>query len=228
MDEKITKHFNKIAGDYDLFKKKNSYYYENLKKMYSVLIPDSRDSEIIEIGCGTGDIIANLNPKFGMGIDISENMIALARKKHSKTEFKIAAAENVKLKEKFDYIILPDVIEHLQSVEKTISNLKRIMKPTSKMIISMANPVWEPVLQLLELFRLKMPEGPHNRISITDLKKILLSEKLKITGMQFCLLIPADIPVISKINNWFYKIPLLKKLGLMVFISAVNQNQLAK
>lgn len=225
MDEKITKHFDKLAVDYDSYKQKNAYYYKNLKKTYAELIPDAKNSKIIEIGCGTGDIIASLKPAAGMGIDISKSMIALARKKHFEIRFEVAAAETVKLKEKFDYIILPDVIEHLQDVEKIISNLKNLMKPDSRIIISMANPVWEPVLKLLEFFRLKMPEGPHKRISITNLKRIIKSKKLEIVDERFRLLVPADLPLISKINNWFYKISLLKNLGLLVFISAVNQNQ---
>ena len=67
-------------------------------------------------------LITSLKPQKGIGIDISEEMINIAKNKYKKTDIKfmVGVAENIKLNEKFDYIFLSDVIEHLSNVEESI------------------------------------------------------------------------------------------------------------
>src|SRR5687767_9534749 len=77
----VEKHFDKIAGDYDFYKKNSSFYYDNLKKLLSSLIPKSK--KVFEVGCGTGDLLDYLKPKFGYGFDISSEMIQRANSKYS-------------------------------------------------------------------------------------------------------------------------------------------------
>ncbi len=80
MSTKAELHFDAIAEEYDYWKEKNSYYYDNLKRLCQSLIP--LGSSVAEIGCGTGDILASLKVSRGFGIDISHAMIERAREKH--------------------------------------------------------------------------------------------------------------------------------------------------
>src|SRR3989344_4041488 len=113
-------HFNIIAKDYDYWKNKNWYYYRNLKTLYGSFIP--ANSRIWEIGCGTGDILASLEPSTGLGTDISEEMINMAKQKYSgKINLKFKATditEAIKTTEteNYDYIIMVDVLEHIKNM----------------------------------------------------------------------------------------------------------------
>lgn len=80
METPAQQHFNAIAIDYDYWKKKNWYYHKKLKELYQSFIP--AQSTVAKIGCGTGDILASLQPRKGLGIDISEEMITYAKKKY--------------------------------------------------------------------------------------------------------------------------------------------------
>jgi SAM-dependent methyltransferase len=80
MTNEIKQHFNTIAQQYDHFKNKNWYYYNNLKELYTNLIPEK--SIVLEVGCGTGDLISHVNARVAMGIDISPEMIKIASRKH--------------------------------------------------------------------------------------------------------------------------------------------------
>ena len=42
------------------------------------------DSSVLEIGCGNGNLIGNLGVKKGVGVDISEKLINLAKIKFPK------------------------------------------------------------------------------------------------------------------------------------------------
>lgn len=213
----VKKHFDNIAEQYDFFKKKNWYYYKNLKKLYGELIP--KHSSILEIGCGTGDLIAGMDACYAVGIDISPNMIKIAEKKHSEINFQAITIENFKTNTKFDYIFLADVIEHLENIPSTVKYINRICHKDTKIILTYANPLWEPILMLLEKLSLKMPEGPHYRIPFYKLKKILVKNNLITIQRGWRLILPANIPIISNfINKIFYQIPILKRLGMLEYI----------
>ena len=67
-----------------------------------------KKSNILEIGCGVGDLLASLEPEKGVGIDISETMIANAKKNFPQFEFlvgDIEIPESInKIEGTFDYI----------------------------------------------------------------------------------------------------------------------------
>lgn len=220
---KVAEHFNLIAKDYDYWKKKNWYYYSHLKKTLKDLIPDRVN--VLDVGCGTGDILADLKPYYGLGIDISSEMIKIAQLKYKEktnVEFLTGTIEElvdyISLKN-FDYIFMADVIEHLEDLPSTIENINKVAKPSTKIIISMANPLWQPILLILEKLKLKMPEGPHQRISIKKIENIFLKNNLGIIQKDYRLILPCYIPIVSNIiNKCFYKISFLKALSLIVFL----------
>src|SRR3989304_3469301 len=133
--EEVTGHFDKIAPQYDDYKRKNAFYYSSIKRALKKIIPEGK--RILDFGCGTGEILASLKPSMGVGYDISSKMIELARKKHAKNRFSRFTTSFNQISENFDYILMVDVIEHL-------------VNPQNK---------------LKEVLKLKMPEGPHNRLS---------------------------------------------------------------
>src|SRR5262249_43133235 len=56
------------------------------------LIPEG--ARVLELGCGTGDLLAALRPSFGVGVDFSEAMVAQARKAHPDLTFLIGDVED--------------------------------------------------------------------------------------------------------------------------------------
>ena len=67
------------------WKEKSRYFHKEDAKYLSFIIP--KKSNILEIGCGVGDLLASLEPARGVGIDISESMIANAKKNFPQFEF---------------------------------------------------------------------------------------------------------------------------------------------
>ena len=217
-------HFDSISQNYDFFKEKNQFYYQSVKDLILNLISNPDDSKILEVGCGTGDILSYLNPKKGLGIDVSEGMINRARKKFSNEPnliFKNSSLEDLKVNESFDYILLIDVLEHLDDVDTGIEKLKDISRSDSKVILLTANPHWSLILHVLEKMKLKMPEGPHKWVSLKELEPILQEKGFRITGSGYRLLIPIHIPLISRvINSCFHNLPLIRRLGLIQYLMA--------
>lgn len=218
-------HFNRIAHRYDAYKRKNSFYYSSLKSLLGSLIPSGKS--VLEIGCGTGELLASLKPSKGLGIDISSEMVSLAKKKYGtnpRLDFKIGSAEKLLINGKWDYVIMVDVVEHLVDHRTVFSRISRFIGPHTKLIITMANPIWEPILVLAEKLRLKMPEGPHRRIKFNQIKSFLKAEQLTIIKHDFDLLIPVFIPGITSIINNGLKSKYIKKYAFIEIIVASKES----
>ena len=106
--EEIKEYFQKSAAQRLRRKSRNRYYHSQIEKYYSFFIPEK--SRVIEIGCGTGELLNAVKPEYGVGIDFSANMIEIAKKNFPNLVFDVQDAENLEIKERFDYIILSDLI----------------------------------------------------------------------------------------------------------------------
>lgn len=216
----IKEHFDFIAPEYDEWKRRNSYYYFHLKKLYRELIGQKKT--ILDFGCGTGGILADLEPAQGVGIDISPEMTKLAKIKYSNQPnlYFTNLREDPRLRSiHFDFIISADVVEHLEDVLGSFRYIRSLCDKNTTLIVSMANPAWEPLLVILEKFKLKMPEGPHTRISFKELRDILKQADFKVVGSGGRLLLPSRIiPMADYINERFYRSRFLEKFGLIGYL----------
>jgi cyclopropane fatty-acyl-phospholipid synthase-like methyltransferase len=101
--------------------------FKNLKK--AGLKPDSK---VLEIGCGIGTVSSLIlsfitEGKF-VGVDISDESISLAKKlnaKYKNAEFVVNDMSNYTHALKFDFVVLPDVLEHIPLEQHT--NLFRVI-----------------------------------------------------------------------------------------------------
>jgi len=211
----VEKHFDKVAASYDLGKEKYSFYYSSLKRLLVSLI--GKNKVVFEFGCGTGDLLTSLKPKTGYGMDISPRMISIAKSKHNK---KIVFSVMLP-KRKFDYIFMSDVIEHLEDPTKTFEQIFSLMENKTKLIITMANPKWEPLLMVWEKLGLKMKEGPHKRISDDELLITIGKAGMKIVKHDYKLLIPINIPFITDFANTHLE-KYLKHLAFIEYFVAVK------
>jgi len=100
-----------------LFYRKN-YLYPKLEKK---LIKPSLD-----VGCGIGDMITFSN-KVTHGIDINENLVKYC-KNNGQNVFLIKNFIYPFEDNSFNSIILDNVLEHLENPEKTINEIKRVLK----------------------------------------------------------------------------------------------------
>ncbi len=196
---KIAEHFDNIAKDYDSYKKNNSFYYSNLKNLLARLIP--KNSKVMEIGCGTGDILAHLEPKSGYGVDISRNMVRLAKSKYKQLDnltFSTTYPDGL-----YDYVFMADVVEHLDNPLRVFEAAYKHLRKKGIFVITMANPIWEPLLMFWEKMGWKMPEGYHKRLGYKEIVKMVRTTGKYKTRHIYELLIPVNIFFLTKFVNKF-------------------------
>lgn len=216
--------FDSQAAQRDHWKQKNQYYYKELESFLSFLIPS--DASVLEIGCGTGDLLARLNPPWGHGIDFSPAMIEVARRKYPPDRFENLAfsvddIEDLKHRDTYDHIIMSDVLGDLTDVWAAFRNMRTICHPGSRVIITYFNPLWEPVLRLGERLGMKIPQDYQNWLSLNDIHNLLDLNGFEVIKKGQLLLLPKQVPFLSTfLNRYVAKIPLLCRLPLVVYLIA--------
>ncbi|MCD6295700.1 MAG: methyltransferase domain-containing protein, partial [Deltaproteobacteria bacterium] len=194
------RHFDSIASDRDRWKDRNRYYHDNIENLISFLIPQGLS--VLEIGCGTGDLLACLQPQQGLGVDFSEGMINKAREKYPKKvypfiEFQVDDAEDLHIEETFDYVVMSDLLGELSDIWATLRNLKNVTRPDTRIVITYFNTMWEPILRLGERLGLKMPQDYQSWLSLTDIENLLALNGIEVITKDFYLLVPKKIPILS-------------------------------
>ncbi|MDD4979831.1 MAG: glycosyltransferase [Candidatus Omnitrophica bacterium] len=215
----VKEYFNKIAPSYDKHRKRYAYYHRTIQRFYSSIIPQGKG--ILEIGCATGDLLSALMPTRGFGIDISEEMICLAKEKHAELMFQVADISGLRGCDKFDYIVLSNLLDYSDDIIDLFSTLKLYLKPDSKIIITTVNPLWQPIIKLLEILRLKESDKIRNFVTNRDVINMLNLLDYDIIEAGYRLLLPFYIPFFSYLaNKIFSRVPGINNLCSLQFIVA--------
>ncbi|HMQ70321.1 MAG TPA: glycosyltransferase [Ignavibacteria bacterium] len=212
---------NSLAKDRDKWIKKNKYYYDNLINFLRFNIPEN--SKIIEIGCGTGFLLEQLNPSKGVGIDLSPEMVKTAKQNYPAFEFYEMNAENITLdeSEKYDFIIISDTIGYFEDVQLAFDQIQKLCNDKTRIIITYFNFLWLPALNLAETLRLKMPQVRNNWLDIADISNLLDLTGFEMISSGRKFLMPFYVPLFSGfINKFAANLPLLNRLCLTKFIIA--------
>ncbi len=220
MKKRIIKHFDNLAKHRQKWKKINQYYYSDQQRYFKFLVPEGLS--ILELGCGTGDLLDALKPDRGVGIDFSKEMLNISGKLYPDLEFRLADIDHLESwGETFDIIILSDVVGHLFDIEQAFRNIQPFCRPETRVIISYYSFLWEPVLKIGELLGLKTPLHNQNWLASEDIENLLSLACFQIVKSECRLLIPKNIPWISNfINRYIASLPGIRKLCLCRYIVA--------
>lgn len=192
-------HWNTIADLSDTKKSWGDYYHRRIIRLYQFLVmPGLR---IIEIGCGKGDLLAALEPSYGVGVDFSEAMIEQAKQRYPDLKFICADVYTNHLEDKFDIIILSDLLNDLWDVQVLFEKITQLATPHTRIILSIYSHLWEQLLVLAEHFGLITPKLPQNWLTIEDITNLLYLTNFELINHQQEILWPLSTPALSKLAN---------------------------
>lgn len=208
-----------IALERRRWKRKNRYYHDDLFRVISFIVPPG--SSVIEVGCGIGDLLARLRPARGVGIDLNPALTEAAKVDYPDLEFALDDIESLKVDEKFDYVILSNLVGSLRDVSIAFKNLRALTTPRSRVVITTFSHLWEPILRAGERLGLKMPEGEQNWMSLNDIENMLYLNGYEVVKRGMSLLLPVNIPGLSWfVNTIIARLPFFRSLCLTQYIVA--------
>jgi glycosyltransferase involved in cell wall biosynthesis len=209
-----------IARSREEFARKNKYYGEEVRRLVQACVmPGSR---VLEVGCGLGDLIANLKGCETCGIDFSAEAIRIAKLRHPELDLRVLDVELDPLPTgPFDVVILSDVLGHLDDVQQAMERLRSVLAPGARVILTYYNFVWEPLLRLAERTGRKTPYPEQNWLSMDDIANMLGLAGYEVIRRGTDVLMPLHVPILSEIaNRVVAKLPLFRELALVDYFIA--------
>ncbi|HEU5051495.1 MAG TPA: bifunctional demethylmenaquinone methyltransferase/2-methoxy-6-polyprenyl-1,4-benzoquinol methylase UbiE [Hanamia sp.] len=159
--------FDKIAFRYDFL---NRFLSAGIdvgwrKKAIKLLLP-SKPKNILDVATGTGDFALTcykiLKPEKITGIDISEGMLKLGRKKieeaalSQKIELLNGDSEAILFDDNtFDAVTVAFGVRNFENLEKGLAEIRRVLKPGGKLIVLECTKPSTPVIRQLYNFYMK-------------------------------------------------------------------------
>jgi len=176
-------------------------------------------ARVLELGCGTGDLLAALKPSYGVGVDFSTAMIAQARQAHPELTFVVGDIEDGEfvreLSGPFDFILVVDTLGALDDCQAMFEHLHALCTRETRLIIGYFSHLWYPALKSAEALGLKMPQPVQNVLSPADVGALVKLADFEAVKSERRLLFPVRAAGLGRLVNRFVAPwPLLSSLGL--------------
>ena len=197
---------------------RNKYYYGCLKRLLRYLVEPGK--RVLNIRCQTGFFLAALEPSYGVGLEISPEMVGVARAAHPQFTYHEGFPENFEWQEKFDYILVCDVGD-IADVQKTLLQLQSACQRHTRLLIYTYNHLWEPLIALAQRLHLKIPQTEQNWLSEQDLIGLLTLSGFEWLKTYRSALFPKYFPLLSAfMNRVVAKLPLIGRLCMIEVLVA--------
>jgi demethylmenaquinone methyltransferase / 2-methoxy-6-polyprenyl-1,4-benzoquinol methylase len=163
--KQVTEMFDNIAGKYDFLNHFLSFNIDKIWRRKSIkCLKKSSPKMILDVATGTGDfavrIYKSLKPEKIIGIDISEGMLDIGRKKIEKLNlsktisFQQGDSENINFPDNcFDALTAAFGVRNFENLEKGLTEMNRVLKPEGEIIIlEFSTPDKFPVKQFYRFY----------------------------------------------------------------------------
>jgi ubiquinone/menaquinone biosynthesis C-methylase UbiE len=207
--QKITNDDERICREKEWHNKVNRNTRAAMTKYYAVSNNDLKEciteqvtpetTVLLDYGCGYGDKLIALASRLkkGIGIDISDARVEEAKKKTcekgiTNIDFFVMDAMNMTFGDNEFDIIIGDAILHHLNLEKSLCEIKRVLKRNGKAYFT------EPLATnlVIQLYRKLTPkmrtvdEQPFRRRELRFIKSIFLTAKIEYIGCFTLLAVP--------------------------------------
>jgi hypothetical protein len=192
----------------------NRYFYKQVIRLLKFVIPEGQ--RVLMFRSDTGDLLASLAPSRGVGIEISANVVELARKRHPNLEFRRAFPDEPSAVDlagaAFDTVVMANINDTVD-VLQCLANARLCCEERGRLVIYTINGLWAPIVQLAERLGLKVSAIEPNWLSEDDLKNLLVLARFEWLKTYRAVLAPINVPGISwLLNRVIAKVPLLDRL----------------
>jgi SAM-dependent methyltransferase len=193
--------FDTVAPEEERWRRRTRSYHRLVESFTRFLVP--RNASVLELGCGSGDLLAAVEPSRGVGIDISGAMIEKAADRHPELEFVQAAAEDFARPEQFDYVLLSDLVPFAHDLLAIFDNVAQMTHERSRVVVHSYSQLWRPIIRLAEILRLKPRRPIRNWVSPNDVANVLDLAGFEVVSVSRRILFPVRVPFLSTLLNGF-------------------------
>lgn len=167
-------------------------------KIVLPLLEQDKSLKILELGCGTGQLIHEIASKYPdvnyLGIDVAENMITAAIESNrtdsnntegniiGNLEFRVCPVENFESENKFDIIICTHAFPYFPDKEAVMKKIAELCSGKGQVVI--VNSSTNSLKDLIINFFLKATTSKAKYLSIEEMKTLFTKAKLQVKAVS--------------------------------------------
>jgi SAM-dependent methyltransferase len=215
--QEIRRRSDAAASERARWRERAAFFHSEDLRYLRFLIPEG--SRVLELGCCTGELLAELKPSFGVGVDLSASAIEEARRAYPAYSFHAGDIEAPGFIESlpgpFDFIVIVDTLGSLDDCQQMFENLHSLCARETRLIVGYFSHLWYPALKFAEAVGLKMPQPPQNVLAPADVRALTALADFQPLKSETRLLSPLRLFGLGRIINRFLApLPLLSSLCL--------------
>lgn len=211
--ESIKERNNKHAHERSKWIRKHPYFYKQLIHYLNTIIDEN--SKVLHVRSGTGFILSKLRTKKGVGVDDSEKFIEHAANEYKDLKFVCNDVEDVKVEDKFDYVLITST-EDIVDLKAVLDSVKKNCLPHTRVVVVYYNYLWQPTVRLAEKMGWRYRMEKHNWFGFNDVKNLLTLADYDFVANKRVILSPYNMWFISYFMNRFLaRLPFFRLFTLM-------------
>jgi SAM-dependent methyltransferase/GT2 family glycosyltransferase len=219
--------YDRLGDDWETWVARSRYYYGELLHALRLFVPAQQ--RVLDIGCGNGDHLSDLEPSLGVGVDLSAGMVRLARRKHTHLDFHHQAAEELSLPAHevrggdggFDFVTMVNVAGEMADVLVAFKRLRPLVRPDTRLVILFYNHLWEPLVGPAAALGLKLNNPTQNWLSFEDFRTFLHLAGFEVINAGARTPCPKYIPGVAEVMNHVVgRLPIVQRLGFIRYVVA--------
>lgn len=235
----------KLAVDYFNIREKhlNGAYYNLVWTNFMLDMVGCKPKKVLDYGCGSALFYPYLRKKFPKmkytGIDLSPDMLKVAKSKFKKEKFIEANAEHLPFdKNSFDFVIGRGILHHLHNSENGVKEVSRVLKKNGLFLVSETHSnIFADILRKIAKKSTEHFDHEHKEFTKKEFELMFLENKMEIIKMKSFgfLAFPFGLPDIMrilrimphslfkflvKLDFIIEKIPILNKLSWHLIVVA--------
>jgi SAM-dependent methyltransferase len=215
--EEIRRRSDASASERAGWRQRAAFFHGEDLHYLKFLIPEG--ARVLELGCCTGELLAELKPSYGVGVDLSGSAIEQARRSYPGYTFyegDIEAPGFIQsLPGPFDFIVIVDTLGSLDDCQLMFENLHGLCTRETRLVVGYFSHVWYPILKLAEATGMKMPQPPQNVLAAADVRSLAALADFDAVKSERRLLSPLRLFGLGRlINRFLAPLPIFNSLCL--------------
>jgi SAM-dependent methyltransferase len=173
------------------------------------------DASVLDVACGTGDLLAALPNRERLGLAISPEAAAEARRRHSDLTIAPFDLKGLPAAQQFDAVICNRLCHSVVDIRNLLADMRERLSAGGRLYLVAYNYLWELPARLAELTGFKLPAPTSNWLSHSDLDNLFQIAGLESVRYEDRMLLPADVPIFSTmLNRYMGKLPGWQRLSM--------------
>jgi SAM-dependent methyltransferase len=202
-----------------------AYFYDRLTRAIRARVAPGQ--HVLDVGCGSGELLAALQPSRGVGIDVSARAVEAARKRQVGRDLHFFQGDGAdarllaQIGGPFDAILMINVVTHLTDVQAALERLAPLCHHRTRILIYSYSRLWQPILRLAEWTGLKHQPPPDAWLPPEEVQNMLRLAEYEVVRRDCQIVFPARVPLLSDfLNTYVGHLPGFEWLSLMYGIIA--------